>query len=194
MKRFKHSRLLLTVGVLAVLLVGTTLALQVSGAVSLQNLFSAADNETIIEEEGDEKQVSIVNNSDDPTYVRARVTVESGSDDAALPPELTVVYDTNGTYADTSADGLSQNTIVVVFDNNQQWVASADGFYYYQGILQNKGDKIGFVKKVLVGPGVNELLSEQDTTFQVIVYEESALALESTWTQEGMEAAFAKLG
>lgn len=192
MKRFKHSRLLLTVGVLAVLLVGTTLALQVSGAVSLQNLFSAADNETIIEEKGDEKQVSIVNNSDDPTYVRARVTVESGSDDAALPPELTVVYDTTGQYSKDGSEAPA-DTIVVVFDNNQQWVASADGFYYYQGIVDGKG-KISFVKKVLVGPGVNELLSEQGTTFQVIVYEESALALESTWTQEGMEAAFAKLG
>ena len=193
MKRFKHSRLLLTVGVLAVLLVGTTLALQVSGAVSLQNLFSAADNETIIEEEGDEKQVSIVNNSDDPTYVRARVTVESGSDSTALPPELTVVYDTTGQYSEDGSEAPT-DTIVVVFDNNQQWVASADGFYYYQGILQNKGNKIGFVKKVLVGPGVNELLREQGTTFQVIVYEESALALESTWTPEGMKAAFAKLG
>lgn len=193
MKRFKHSRLLLTVGVLAVLLVGTTLALQVSGTLSLQNLFSAADNETIIEEEGDEKQVSIVNNSDDPTYVRARVTVESGSDDAALPPELTVVYDTTGQYSKDGSEAPA-DTIVVVFDNTGKWVANEDGFYYYQGILQNKGDKIGFVKKVLVGPGVNELLRGQNTTFQVIVYEESALALESTWTQEGMEAAFAKLG
>ena len=194
MKRFKHSRLLLSVCVLAVVLVGTTLALQVSGALSLTNRFSVGENDTTITETGDEKQVRIVNNSENPTYVRARVTVENKGQ-KALPKELTVLYSEDGQY-DNSTATAPENTIVVVI-NTTNWQKRNDDFYYYQDILpgttkDNPAPETDlFVKKVLVGDGVDELLG--DDGFNVVVYEESALALESEWTQAGMKAAFAEL-
>lgn len=194
MKRFKHSRLLLSVCVLAVVLVGTTLALQVSGALSLTNRFSVGENDTTITETGDEKQVRIVNNSENPTYVRARVTVENNGQEA-LPKELSVVYSEDNTY-DASNAVAPKNTIVVVI-NTEDWQKDNDEFYYYQAILPGKTEANTapetelFVEKVLVGDGVDKLLG--DDGFNVVVYEESALALESAWTQAGMGAAFAEL-
>lgn len=194
MKRFKHSRLLLSICVLAVVLVGTTLALQVSGALSLTNRFSVGENDTTITETGAEKQVRIVNNSENPTYVRARVTVENKGQEA-FPKELTVLYSEDGQY-DNSTATAPDNTIVVVI-NTTNWQKGNDDFYYYTKILPGKTKDNPtsvtdlFVKKVLVGDGVDELLG--DDGFNVVVYEESALALESAWTQAGMEAAFAEL-
>lgn len=197
MKRFKHSRLLLSVCVLAVVLVGTTLALQVSGALSLTNRFSVGENDTTITETGDEKQVRIVNNSENPTYVRARVTVENKGDNGqeALPKELSVMYCENNIYDAPNAVAPA-NTIVVVI-NTTNWQKDNDDFYYYTKILPGKTKDNPtsvtdlFVKKVLVGEGVDKLLG--DDGFNVVVYEESALALESAWTQAGMDAAFAEL-
>lgn len=194
MKRFKHSRLLLSICVLAVVLVGATLALQVSGALSLTNRFSVGENDTTITETGDEKQVRIVNNSENPTYVRARVTVENKGQEA-LPKELSVMYCENNIYDAPNAVAPA-NTIVVVI-NTTNWQKDNDEFYYYKNILSGKTkDRPApetelFVEKVLVGDGVEALLG--DDGFNVVVYEESALALESAWTQAGMKAAFAEL-
>ena len=181
MKRFKHSRLLLTVCVLAVVLVGTTLALQVSGALALQNRISTAQNGTDIEEEGDQKQVFItLDEGSDPSYLRARVTVESTDpDNAALPPDLQVLYTNNGTMA------APKNTILIQI--SEDWVDGGDGFYYYQGILST--GRVQFVERVVAGADVDLLT----TQFDVVVYQESALALEDNWSQAGMDAAFDRL-
>ena len=186
MKRFKHSRLLLTVCVLAVVLVGTTLALQVSGALALQNRISTAQNGTGIEEEGDEKQVFItLDQGSDPSYLRARVTVESTDpNNAALPPDLQVQY----TFEDTPA-AAPKNTVLIQISGG--WVDGGDGFYYYQDLLS--ADRVQFVERVVVGEGVDLLFEDGTLMFDVVVYQESALALEDTWTADGMAAAFGRL-
>ena len=182
MKRFKHSRLLLTVCVLAVVLVGTTLALQVSGALALQNRISTAQNGTGIEEEGDQKQVFItLDEGSDPSYLRARVTVESTDpENAALPPDLQVLYTFQGTPA-----VAPKNTILIQI--SEGWVDGGDGFYYYQGLLST--GRVQFVERVVAGADVDLLT----TQFDVVVYQESALALEDNWSREGMAAAFDRL-
>ena len=185
MKRFKHSRLLLTVCVLAVVLVGTTLALQVSGALALQNRISTAQNGTGIEEEGDQKKVFItLDEGSDPSYLRARVTVESTDpNNAALPPDLKVLYTNNGTMA------APKNTILIQI--SEGWEDGGDGFYYYQDLLS--AGRVKFVERVVVGQGVDLLFEDGAPTFDVVVYQESALALEDTWTADGMAAAFGRL-
>ena len=186
MKRFKHSRLLLTVCVLAVVLVGTTLALQVSGALALQNRISTAQNGTDIEEEGDQKQVFItLDQGSDPSYLRARVTVESTDpNNAALPPELKVQYTQNDNPAQAG-----KNCVLIRI--SEGWQDGGDGFYYYQGLLT--GDKVQFIESVTVGEGVDHLFEDVTPRFDVVVYQESALALEDTWTADGMNAAFGRL-
>ncbi|MCI6959251.1 MAG: hypothetical protein MR743_05265 [Oscillospiraceae bacterium] len=182
MKRFRHSRLLLTVCVLAVVLVGATLALQVSGVLALQNRISTAQNGTGIEEEGDQKRVFItLDAGSDPSYLRARVTVEStDQENAALPPDLKVLYTTNGT-----PGAAPKDTVLIQISNG--WVDGGDGFYYYQGILSS--ERVQFVERVVVGEGVDLLT----TQFDVVVYQESALALEDDWSQAGMATAFGRL-
>lgn len=181
MKKFKYFKPILAVCVLAVCLVGVTFALQVTGVLSITNAFTAASNSTEINEDGPEKKVSITNNGSNPTYVRARVTVEGT--DGALPEDVTFDYtwDVNET--------PDPNEILVVMGDSTKWILnSTDAFYYYQGIVEPGDSTELLVQKVLVGANVPATLE-----FDVVVTEESVLAVEEDFTEEGMQAAFDQL-
>lgn len=198
MKKMKYSKLLLAGCVLAALVVGTTLALQTTNVASLLNRFTTADNGTSIVEPTPSpnpttlnKEVTIKNETNQKSYVRARVTVESKDDgNSALPDGITVTYTANATLSQPG-----ENEIVVVMGAAEDWElkASDDGFYYYQKILGTTStDNVTspLVEKVLVGSKVDESLPNG---FDVVVYQESALALEDNWSKDAMYAAFDRL-
>lgn len=198
MKKMKYSKLLLAGCVLAALVVGTTLALQTTNVASLLNRFTTADNGTSIVEPTPSpnsttlnKEVTIKNETNQKSYVRARVTVESNDKtNSALPDGITVTYTTN------AAPGQpGENEIVVVMGAAAGWKLKDpdDGFYYYQKILGTTSpDNVTspLVEKVLVGSKVDESLP---AGFDVVVYQESALALEDNWSKDAMYAAFDRL-
>lgn len=197
MKKMKYSKLLLAGCVLAALVVGTTLALQITNVATLRNRFTTADNGTSIVEPTPSpnpttlnKEVTIKNETNQKSYVRARVTVESNDKtNSALPDGITVTYTTS------AATEAEENEIVVVMGAAEDWELKApdDGFYYYQKILGTTStDNVTspLVKKVLVGSKVDESLPDG---FDVVVYQESALALEDNWSKDAMYAAFGRL-
>lgn len=197
MKKMKCSKLLLAGCVLAVLVVGTTFALQTTNMASLLNRFTVAENGTSIVEPDPSpdpttlnKRVTVINETDQKSYVRARVTVESKDEgNSALPEDITVTYTRN-----TSASP-GEKEIVVVMGGSTAWATKNpdDGFYYYQEILGTQepdNETSPLVEKVLVGNEVKDLLS---SGFDVVVYQESALALEDSWNQNSMYAAFDRL-
>lgn len=196
MKKMKYSKLLLAGCVLAALVVGTTLALQITNVATLRNRFTTAENGTSIVEPTPSpnpttlnKEVTIKNETNQKSYVRARVTVESNDKtNSALPDGITVTYTTS------AATEAEENEIVVVMGSTR-WATKSpdDGFYYYQKILGTTStDNVTspLVEKVLVGSKVDESLPNG---FDVVVYQESALALEDNWSKDAMYAAFDRL-
>lgn len=183
MKKFKYFKPILAVCVLAVCLVGVTLALQTTAVQDIINSFTAASNSTEIEEPDDPsaaKEVKITNKGENPTYVRARVTVEGTS--GTLPEDVTV------TIVDAPKDTVGDKEICVVMDPRGMWDPGADEFYYYRDIVPVGGETTLLVEKVLVGAEVPKTLE-----FDVVVTEESVLAVEDEWSKQGMDNAFDRL-
>lgn len=170
------TKILLSFLLVAVVLVGGTLAYLFATDSPLLNTFALAEVETeIVEPEGD-KAPKVHNKGESPVYVRARVAITD------LPEGVTVYPDYNGNSEGTSGD----------------WqYCEEDGFWYYMSILQPDET----TTKVFTIDPANDIQTastvDKDVpmNFSVDVYQESVLApADGTWSLTAAQAAFNKKG
>ena len=160
---------LLSVLLVAVVLVGSTLAYMLATDSPILNTFALAETETKIEETGstdDDKSATVKNTGKSPVYVRAQLLISSG--DAFTTEDFQVKYDT------------------------EHWTDGGDGFYYYKGYLAPGASTPALMTGMTVPAGV-----PKDTQFDVYVYHESVLApadaSRPAWGLTAAKDAFQKL-
>lgn len=173
---------LLSVLLVAVVLVGGTMAYLLASDHSILNTFQLAKVSTEIEEEGStkaDKAAMVANNSEtSAVYVRAKVVVSSENVD----PSLITVKDEQ---YNTSNDPLDPEQ-----ENTPYWEDGGDGFYYYNAILQPGTSTEALFTGVTIDSGVPET-----ATFSVGVYQESVLApADATFELSKAQQAFAAKG
>lgn len=170
------TKILLSFLLVAVVLVGGTLAYLFATDSPLLNTFALAEVETeIVEPQGD-KTPQVHNKGESPVYVRARVAITD------LPEGVTVNPVYNGNTEGTSGD----------------WqYCEEDGFWYYMNILQPTQT----TSQVFTIDPANDIDMKDavDKTvpmnFSVDVYQESVLApADGTWSLKAAQDAFAKKG
>lgn len=154
-------RIALSALLVAVVLVGGTLAYLVTATDLLTNTFAVVDIDTEVEEptpgEGVEKAPYVVNNSNVPVYVRAYAVVSS---EGTVP---------------VSADDVKINFPT---GDDAEWVKIGDYYYYTKAVpVAGEGVK-NWTTPLFVGVEVtNEALkTNADAKFSVYVYHESIQA------------------
>lgn len=168
MKRKSIITLLLSVLLIAVVLVGGTLAYLTASADAVVNNFTFAEVDTEIIEPDDgnavDKAPYVVSNGKSKVFVRARAVVVT-QDDSPVPvteADMTIRY--NDEHFNTS-------TIVNGWENTDgYWESNNDGWYYYTVAL-DKGDKTE-----PLFDGVENITVEHNALFDIYVYHESVLA------------------
>lgn len=151
MKRKPLITLLLSVLLVAVVLVGGTLAYLVAEGDLVINSFALAevDTEIIEDPSGDaaDKAPYVVNNGASTVFVRARAVVVT-RDDSAAP---------------VTADDMNINY------NTTDWTLNGDWYYYNDPLAQGDQTEPLFV-------GVTDIDVEDGALFDIYVYHESVLA------------------
>lgn len=174
MKRKSIITLLLSVLLIAVVLVGGTLAYLVAEGDLVINSFALADVNTEIEEPVDNKDASaktpyVVNYGASEVYVRARAVVVTRADSPVPVTEndMTIRYNTTATFA-TGEFGPKQNDWWT--DTGAYWQPNDDGWYYYTvSLTQNQRTEPLF-------DGVEDITADAGALFDIYVYHESVLA------------------
>ncbi len=156
MKRKPLITLLLSVLLVAVVLVGGTLAYLVADGDLVINSFALAEVDTEIEEPTDDPSASakapyVVNNGASTVFVRARAVVvtREGSAAPVTADDMTINYSTN-------------------------WIPNNDGWYYYKDPLA-EGEKTEPLFE-----GVTDINVADGALFDIYVYHESVLAKGTT--------------
>lgn len=159
---------LLSILLVAVVLVGGTLAYLMATDSPVLNTFTLAKVETNIEEPEHDtaanKTASVKNAGESAVYVRAKVLISSG--DA----------------------GVTEDKFHFTYSSD--WESGSDGFYYYKGILQPDASTGALFTGVKVDENV-----PKEATFSVDVYQESVLApADGTYSLKAAQDAFAAKG
>lgn len=146
-------RIALSALLVAVVLVGGTLAYLVTQTGLLTNTFAVVDIDTEVEEpeDGSAKTPTIKNNSNVPVYVRAYavVSTDEGSSVPVAASDVTIKYDYDGT----------------------EWVYnSEDGYYYYTEAVPANSSTGKLFDDVVVE------VTDENAKFSVYVYHESVQA------------------
>lgn len=170
---------LLSILLVAVMLVGGTLAYLVASDHEVLNTFRLAKVTTEIEEKGSteiDKAAMVTNKSEtSAVYVRAKVVVSSENVDPGLITVTEAQYNTSNEVGQ---------------ENTPYWIPDEDGFYYYNAILQPGDSTEELFTGVTVDPSV-----PKTATFSVGIYQESVLApADGTWSLTAAQAAFNKKG
>lgn len=156
MKKKRMIQVLLSVLLVALIVVGGTVAYLVASDRPVENSFAFIDVDTDIDEPdgGDpaNKKPTVTNNGDSTVFVRAKVIVASapGVSDPVSESDMTINYN-----SDEDKD-------------KGKWEKSGDGWYYYSRSLK-KGDKT-----VPLFNGISDIKVKADS-FDVIVYQESVV-------------------
>lgn len=159
MKKRPMIQMLLSVLLVAVILVGGTMAYLVATDSPLINTFALANVETEIKEDPEsgkesDKKPYVKNTGTSPVYVRAKAVVVTQED---------------------SPVAVSQDQ-VEIFYNTSQWTLADDGYYYYSQILQPAKEG-GVSKTELLFDGVDVYDTvPKEAKFSIVVYHESVLA------------------
>lgn len=182
MKKKPFIQVLLSVLLVAVILVGGTMAYLFATDSPLINTFKLAHVDTEIEEnpqEGTEanKEPYVTNTGSSPVYIRAKAVVvtQEGSPVAVSNDQVKFEY------------------------NTSTWTENPDedGYYYYKQILQPRKSAVEEFPKtdaLFTGLTVDPTVSE-DALFSVVVYHESVLAPSGEnvkWDFEQAKQAFQK--
>lgn len=153
-------KIALSILLVAVVLVGGTLAYLVTQTELLTNTFAVVDIDTEIEETPDDgsestKQPTVKNNSNVPVYVRAIavVTTEEGSSVPVSDADVKINY----AYQDTD------------------WVKNGDYYYYTEPVASNGSTDMLF-------DGVKVNITDTGAKFAVYVYHESVEAKDFKWS------------
>ena len=158
MKKRPMIQMLLSVLLVAVVLVGGTMAYLVATDSPLINTFTLANVETEIKEDpesGEErdKKPYVENTGTSPVYVRAKAVVVTQED---------------------SPVAVSQDQVTIHYTN--QWTQASDGYYYYNVILQPAVEgSVSKTANLFDGVTVDDTVSK-DAKFSIVVYHESVLA------------------
>lgn len=156
MKKKHTIQVLLSVLLVALIVVGGTVAYLVASDSPVVNRFSLIDVDTDIEEpDGNnpvDKKPVVKNNGDSTVFVRAKVIVASapGASDPVSESDMTINYN------DTEDE------------QGGKWVKENDGWCYYSRELK-KGDET-----VPLFNGISDIEVKADS-FDVIVYQESVV-------------------
>ncbi len=152
-------KIALSILLVAVVLVGGTLAYLVTQTELLTNTFAVVDIDTEIEEtpgegSGSEKKPTVQNNSNVPVYVRAIavVTTEEGSSVPVSDADVRIKYSYDGT----------------------KWVKNGDYYYYTEPVASDAS-----TYKLFDGVEVN--ITDTGAKFAVYVYHESVEAKDFNW-------------
>lgn len=185
MKHLKYIKPALIVGLLMLVVVGTTFALYTTGLKQITNKFDVGDLDTSIVEPTDPEQkpankdVTVTNNGSISAYVRARIVVDV--EDGLLEPDQ-VKFKTEADEGDPE-----DNEIWVILadkaENKAKWTKDDDGYYYYEAILAPGDDTGELITEVKIGNGITN-------PFDVIVQSESVPAFASSWNASEAKAAF----
>lgn len=152
-------RIALSALLVAVVLVGGTLAYLVTATDLLTNTFAVVDIDTEVKEpaDGEVKAPYVVNNSNVPVYVRAYAVVSS---EGTVP--------------------VSADDVEIKFDETAGWEYNEqDGYYYYLKAVPVAGEGVdNWTTPLFKGVEVtNEALeTNADAKFSVYVYHESIQA------------------
>lgn len=187
MKHLKYIKPALIVGLLMLVVVGTTFALRTTGLKQITNTFDVGDLDTSIVEPEDPKpeakDVTVANNGSVSAYVRARIVVDV--EDGLLEPGQ-VQFKTESQAA-TETPGTDE--IWVILANHEtgkaEWAKDDDGYYYYGAILTPDGVTGKLITEVRVGSGITT------NSFDVIIQSESVPAFASSWNKQEAKNAFA---
>lgn len=156
MKKKHTIQVLLSVLLVALIVVGGTVAYLVASDSPVVNRFSFVDVDTDIDEPvGDDpidKKPKVINNGDSTVFVRAKVIVASapGVSDPVSESDMTINY--NDT--EDAQDG--------------KWEKKSDGWYYYTRPLETGESTVPLFN------GISEITVEANS-FDVIVYQESVV-------------------
>lgn len=148
MKRQILTKALISILLVAVLMIGGTIAYLVQGSNEVSNTFQVADPGTSVVEEGDSsaehKTAKVQNTGNVPVYVRAIAVVVSAEDSPAVNAEdMTIGY------------------------NTEKWTYDeTDGYYYYKEILP-----VGETTAPLF-TGVTDIEAPENANFSIQVYQE----------------------
>lgn len=189
MKHLKYIKPALIVGLLMLVVVGTTFALRTTGLKQITNTFDVGDLDTSIVEPEDpdqqptNKDVTVTNNGSVSAYVRARIVVDV--ENGLLEPGK-VQFKTESE-AGVATPGTGEIWVILADkeEGKAEWQKDdADGYYYYEEILAPEGETGKLITEVRVGSGVTD-------SFDVIVQSESVPAFASSWSMDEAKAAFA---
>ena len=164
---------LLSVLLLAVALVGSTVAYLTAADTPATNTFRLAQVSTEIEETGNtskNKLAVVENTGKSPVYVRAKVLISSG--DASVKEDM------------------------FKFTYGSDWEEGEDGFYYYKQVLPGVGEDGKILETTPLFTGIEVDGNVPSTAvFSVDVYQESVLAPGGeSYTLERAQAAFRAKG
>lgn len=181
MKRKPIFTLLLSVLLVAMVLVGGTMAYLTASDTAVVNEFKLADVQTEIDEpdggKPEEKAPVVVSNGESEVYVRARAVVVTGEGSSVPVSE----NDLHIRYNDQSYSG-SQNG----WKNDQDayWFKADDGWYYYNQPLA-KGER---TEPLFDGvDNITQWENPASVKFDIYVYHESVLATETSNGPEAFE-------
>lgn len=189
MKHLKYIKPALIVGLLMLVVVGTTFALRTTGLKQITNTFDVGDLGTSIVEPEDpngqtpeKKDVTVTNGGSVSAYVRARIVVDV---EGGLLEPSQVQFKTESE-AEAATPGADE--IWVILANPEKGKAEwqkdeADGYYYYGAILAPNDPTGQLIAEVRVGSGVTN-------SFDVIVQSESVPAFASSWNKQEAKDAF----
>lgn len=188
MKHLKYIKPALIVGLLMLVVVGTTFALRTTGLKQITNTFDVGDLDTSIVEPTDpdqqptNKDVTVTNGGSVSAYVRARIVVDV--ENGLLEPGQ-VQFKTKSE-AEAATPGADEIWVILADpeEGKAEWKKDDDGYYYYKAILAPEGETGQLITEVRVGSDVTNF-------FDVIVQSESVPAFASSWDEETAKAAFA---
>lgn len=148
MKRQILTKALISILLVAVLMIGGTIAYLVQGSNEVSNTFQVADPGTSVVETGagnaDDKTAKVQNTGNVPVYVRAIAVVVSAEGSPAV-----------------SAEDMTIN-----YNGNAWSELQADGYYYYLDILP-----VGETTAPLF-TGVTNIEAPENANFSIQVYQE----------------------
>lgn len=187
MKHLKYIKPALIVGLLMLVVVGTTFALRTTGLKQITNTFDVGDLGTSIVEPEDpdqqptNKDVTVTNNGSVSAYVRARIVVDV---EGGLLEPGQVQFKTESE-AEAATPGADEIWVILADkeEGKAEWQKDDDGYYYYKAILAPEGETGQLITEVRVGSDVTNF-------FDVIVQSESVPAFASSWDEETAKAAF----
>lgn len=188
MKHLKYIKPALIVGLLMLVVVGTTFALRTTGLKQITNTFDVGDLGTSIvepeqpDQQPADKNVTVRNIGSVSAYVRARIVVDV--ENGLLEPEQ-VQFKTE-TDAGKTTPGAGEIWVILADpeEGKAEWKKDDDGYYYYKAILAPNDPTGQLITEVRVG-------SDVTNSFDVIIQSESVPAFASSWDKETAKAAFA---